>query len=85
VRDVEARLDVLYLCRGIQLAEAVVLMLEARTPRYDEYSRNSLFVSASRIASRSVGRPPKNDKQTDEAHPAPAMAIGGTVASVDKQ
>ncbi|MBR0764734.1 tyrosine-type recombinase/integrase [Bradyrhizobium japonicum] len=34
------------------------------------------------LAQISRGRHPKNDKQADEAHPAPAMAIGGTVASV---
>ena len=34
------------------------------------------------LAQISRGRHPKNDKQTEGAHPAPAMAIGGTVASI---
>lgn len=34
------------------------------------------------LAQISRGRHPKNDKQADEAHPGPAMAIGGTVASI---
>ncbi|WGR69619.1 MULTISPECIES: integrase family protein [unclassified Bradyrhizobium] len=34
------------------------------------------------LAQISRGRHPKNDKQAYGAHPAPAMAIGGTVASI---
>lgn len=34
------------------------------------------------LAQISRGRHPKNDKQADGAHPAPAMGIGGTFASI---
>lgn len=37
------------------------------------------------LAQISRGRHPKNNKQADGAHPAPAMAPGGTVASITQR